>query len=72
MDSFDVKRLQNIAYVNSRIVSAQIEMEAMKTFNQDRLNRGEQIGYTEESFLSLIDKYGLGNNTILTELENGL
>ena len=72
MDSFDIKKLENITYVNSQIVSAQIEMEAMKAANAEREHRGQSQAWDEDSFISLIDKYQLGHNSVLTNFMNGI
>lgn len=45
-----------------------IEMEAMKASNTNREMRGEAIAYAEEAFIALINKYGIGHNTVIETL----
>jgi hypothetical protein len=68
MDSYDVVKMQNVVYVMSQIASAQIELEAMKSENQlaERHDHSPAWGYNE--FISLIDKYQLGHNSVITNL----
>ena len=72
MDSYDIIKLQNIAYVNSQIASALIELESMKAENMQREHLGQSMAWDESSFMSLIDKYQLGHNAVLTNFQNGL
>lgn len=72
MDSFDVLRLHNIAYVQTQTAAALIEMEGMKAFNSERERHGYAPGYDETAFLCLIDKYQLGHNSVITNLTIGL
>ena len=57
-----------IAFVNSQVACAMIEMEAMKASNTNREMRGEAIAYAEEAFIALINKYGIGHNTVIETL----
>jgi hypothetical protein len=72
MDDYGIIKLQNVAYVNSQIASAMIELEAMKAENMQREHMGQSMAWDESSFTSLIDKYQLGHNSVLTNLQNGL
>ena len=72
MDSYDIIKLQNIAYVDSQIASFYAELEAMKAENEWRIHRGETIAYDYNAFTGLIDKYQLGHNSVLTNFQNGL
>jgi hypothetical protein len=72
MPAEDVQKLKNIAYINSQIASAYIELEAMKAANQERANHGLALVWPEAVFLSLIDKYQLGHNQVIANLNRGL
>ena len=69
MDDFGIIKLQNIAYVNSQIASALIELEAMKADNRQHPD-GEPYG--ERQINALIDRYQLNHNAVLTNFQNGL
>jgi hypothetical protein len=72
MDSNDVQKLCNVAYINSQTASALIELEAMKTENNERDRHGHAPAWSEGEFMSLIDKYQLGHNAVMTNLKSGL
>jgi len=72
MDAFDVLRLQNVAYVQSQIACAMVELEAMKWANVSRREQGLSLAYSEEAYTKLIDFYQLGHNAVLTNLHRGL
>jgi hypothetical protein len=61
---------QAAAYVHAQAVAAQIEMEAMKAENRRREDQGKSLAYGEEEFASLIDKYGLHHNAVITIFNN--
>ena len=54
---------EKIAYLMSQIACAQIEMEAMKMANREKLTPG--FAYGEKDFRALIDKYGISHNAVL-------
>ena len=56
---------QRVAYVAAQTAAALIEMEAMKAANKERETHGYALAWDEGAFLSLITKYGLGENTII-------
>lgn len=60
---------ERATYVRSQVTAAQIEMETMKAANEERKDQGHAQAYGEEAFTALIDKYGLGSNTVVTELQ---
>ena len=68
MNSEDVVRMQNIAYVITQMTSAMIELEAMKAANTTRSIQGEALAYSEQAFVELIDKYQLSHNAVITNL----
>lgn len=72
MDSNEVQKLCNVAYINSQTASALIELEAMKSANSERERHGEAPAWGEGEFLSLIDKYQLSHNAVITNLQRGL
>ena len=57
-----------LVFVKSQIVCAMIELEAMKAANHYREMRGEVFAYGETAFMSLINKYGIGHNTVIETL----
>ena len=50
------KRLERAAKMYSEATKKQIELEAMKAANQERLDRGEALAYGEDAFLKLLDE----------------
>ena len=59
---------QKAAMVNAQVACAQIEAASMVAENMRRQHRGEAMAYNEKDFMGLIDKYGLGWNTVHTIL----
>lgn len=55
---------QKAAYVNSQSACALIEAMGMAAENQYRERRGESVAYREESFLTLIERYGISHNAV--------
>jgi len=72
MDGYDIVKLQNIAYVNSQIASFYAELEAMKSENSSRERRNYSPAYVYDDFVRLIDKYQLGHNNVITNLNSNL
>ncbi len=72
MDSYDIIKLQNVAYVNSQIASFYAELEAMKAENLQAEHLGQSVPWSHNEFNSLIDKYQLSHNSVLTNFQNGL
>jgi hypothetical protein len=60
--------MNNELFLQSQIACAYIELEAMKAENESRKIKNQSPAYTEQHFLELIGKYGLGHNTVITEL----
>lgn len=58
------------AFIISQSVAAMIECESMKAANEVRESDGYAPAYSEEAFLSLIDNYGLGHNSVLDYLKD--
>jgi len=54
---------QKAAYINSQVVCARIEMEAMKMANKEKLTPG--LAYGEKAFRNLIAKYQIGHNDVI-------
>ena len=65
LNAWDIVDLKGIAYQQSMAVGAQIELEAMKSENALREQNNEAPAYGHEAFMELIERYGLGHNTIL-------
>lgn len=57
------------AFINSQATCAIIEMTGMVAENQQRLFLGQPIAYNDKAFFELIDKYGLGHNSVLVYLQ---
>lgn len=60
---------QKAAFIISQAMCAAAEIAAMQAFNQHRLSLGLSVGYDEDAFLALIDKYQLGHNSVLIYLQ---
>jgi len=63
---------QSAAYVVSQSTCATIEAMGMQAENLQRAHRGESIAYVTSDFLSLIGKYGIGHNAVITTLKGKL
>jgi len=72
MDSYDIKKLENIAYINSQIACAQATIAGMQATNTERLANGYTVAYGEEEFENVINRFGLHHNSVLTTFNNGL
>lgn len=59
---------QKAAYINSQVVCARIEMEAMKAANKEKLTPG--LAYGEKDFRMLISNYLIGHNDVLNIFHN--
>ncbi len=59
-----------IAFVQSQVTCALIELEGMKAANQEREYRGESLAYCERDFLNLLIKYPIQHNDVLAALNN--
>lgn len=62
---------QRVAFVMAQIACMQVEMEAMKIANFERIDNGLSPAYGEAAFRALIEQYGLGHNSALTALRGG-
>lgn len=62
--------MDNAAYLNSQVACAMIEAMGMQAENEQRKANGLSIAYVEKDFVALIDKYGLGHNSVITLLNN--
>lgn len=59
---------QSAAYAFSMAVCALAEIEGMKAENMQREALGQSMAYGEESFTSVIDKYGIHHNGVITTI----
>mgnify|MGYP001579191523 CR=1 len=66
------QQIANAALLFSRSVAALAEIGAMRALNQERESRGHSLGYGEDAFLAVIDKWGLEHNAVLITLRQGL
>ena len=63
-----MNEIQRAAFVFSQTACMLVEMEAMKVANRKRQDQGYSDAYGEEEFHALIDRYGLGHNSVLSTL----
>lgn len=59
---------QQLVFLRSQILCAEIELQAMLVANQIRESHGEVAAYPEQAFMDLINKYGIGHNDVLGAL----
>jgi hypothetical protein len=57
------------AYLNSQIACAMIEAMGMQAANDQKKYIGESMAYYESDFTSLLSKYGLYHNSVITFLQ---
>lgn len=62
--------LQELDYGITMSVCALVKALGMVAENQDRLQKGQSIAYTESSFDKLIDEYGVHHNAVLSRWQN--
>ncbi len=62
---------QRIVYVNAKIASMLVEMNAMIAENQDRTNHGEAQAWGYKEFMELQENYGMQENTLTKTLLGG-
>jgi len=62
------EELLRIIYTEGIILEARIELEAMLATNKEREHRGETLAYGEDAIRSLIDKFSIHHNGLLTNL----
>lgn len=55
---------QRITYQNAQNTAAMIEAMGMQAENDIRKRNGDMLAYSADMFFGLIDKYGLGCNTV--------
>lgn len=56
---------EKIAYINSQVACALIEMEGMKAENKHREINGLQLKYNEKAFINLLKDYMIGYDTVM-------
>lgn len=57
---------QKAAYVIAQSVAAFAEIQGMIAVNKERESRGHSLAYSDLAFESVIEKYGLHNNSLIT------
>ena len=62
---------QRAAFLISQSVAALIEAMGMHAENMQRKHLGHSMAYTEDSFLRLIERSGVGHNAALNALSEG-
>ena len=62
---------QRAAFLISQSVAALIEAMGMHAENMQREQLGHSMAYTEDSFLRLIERSGVGHNAALNALSEG-
>lgn len=60
---------QKAAFITSQAACLQAEVAAMQQQNSEDLSAGRPLSYHSHNFMELIDKYGLGHNTVLGYLQ---
>lgn len=60
---------QGAAYVMAQTICALAEIEGMKAENAGRADKGMAQAYGHESFVGVIDKYGIHHNGVMTMFE---
>jgi hypothetical protein len=58
------------AYIISQSIAALAEIEGMKAENKEREILGHSPVYGETAFLSVIEKYDLGTNSVINYLNS--
>ena len=61
---------QKVAYVQAQTVCAMAEIMGMQAENMQRAVLGDSMAYDADAFFSVIEKYGIHNNAVIT-LFNG-
>ncbi len=56
---------QKAAYINAKAASMIVEMNGMVAENLQRFHRNESLAYDYDAFTTLLDKYQLGENTLI-------
>ena len=56
---------EKAAYVHAQAVAATAEIEGMKAMNTERERNGYALAYDEAAFFAIVDKFGLGHNTLM-------
>ena len=59
---------QNLIFLKSQILCAEIEMQGMIIANKERELDDKSAAYGEKAFIDLINKYCIGHNTILEQI----
>ena len=60
------------AFLQSQVACAMIEAMGMQAENEQRKAVGHSMAYTEDAFVQLIDRYGIGHNAAFTSLQGPL
>jgi len=61
---------EKIVYLQSQMLCAYIETQAMIADNQDRLSRNQNIGYVDSSFMDVISRYQISSNDVIEFLRD--
>jgi hypothetical protein len=62
--------MDKVAFLNSQVACAMIEAMGMQAENEIRKVRGEYPCYFESDFQSLLTKYHIGHNDVITFLND--
>jgi len=68
---FRMDECQKAAFVFAQAVAAMAEIEGMKAANASQAMKNDFPLYDEKKFMAVIDEYGLGYNTLMSELRGG-
>ena len=66
----DITSLKSIAYINSQVACALIELEGMKALNREREINNQAPAFDRKAFNDLIKQYDIHHNGVITELYN--
>jgi len=72
MDWQDAQKVSNASYVIGMAIGGLITALGMHAENQQRIQNGESIAYTAESFNQVVLDYQCHHNAIVTNQMNGL
>ena len=70
MDSQDVRQMAQVAYVQSQVACAMIQLEKMKLQNEIDRNAGRELTYTPQHFEDMCGHFGIWHNQVVTQLWN--
>jgi hypothetical protein len=61
---------EKVAYINSQVACATIEMQAMLAENRDRESKGYTQAYGEDAFMNLMVEYSISGEAVVKMLKS--